>query len=250
MLVGGVLMAGAIGFQAWLSIAKPWSRMPSTGGPTKLPTAPGWVFAVAASAVCADLAVAVLLGYPLPVASVIALRSDATANRARIIEVARASLAESDDVRLNAIAKRAGVGEGTLYRHFPTREALLAEVYRHDVDELVAAAPALPAEHDPVSALARWLDRVVEYAEVKRGVLAAVETAVSQELFAHSQGPIGDALTLLLDAGKADGAFREDVDARDVVLLIAYLSRLERDEWDARARPLMRIVVDGVRRWD
>ncbi len=175
-------------------------------------------------------------------------RSDAAANRARIIDVARAALAESDDVRLNAIAKRAGIGQGTLYRHFPTREALLAEVYRHDVDELVSAAPKLLSEHDPVSALAAWLDRVVDYAEVKRGVLAALESAASQDLFHHSQGPIADALTLLLDAGKASGDFRTDVDARDVILLIAYLSRLDEDEWDLRARPLMRIVLDGVRR--
>jgi AcrR family transcriptional regulator len=179
-----------------------------------------------------------------------ALRADARANRTRIVEAARAALAEFDDVRLNAIAKRAGVGQGTLYRHFPTREALLAEVYRRDVDELVSAAPALLAGHDPVAALARWLDRVVDYAEVKRGVLAAVESATSQHLFAHSQGPIGDALTLLLDAGKATGAFRTDVDARDVILLIAYLSRLDQDEWHTRARPLMRIVLDGVRRPD
>ena len=177
-------------------------------------------------------------------------RADAAENRARIVEVARAVLAESDDVRLNAIAKRAGVGQGTLYRHFPTRDALLAEVYRRDVDALVAAAPALLAEHDPVAALARWFDRVVDYAEVKRGVLAAVETGVRQDLVSHSHGPIGDALTLLLDAGKAAGAIRPDVDARDVVLLIAYLGRLDRDEWDARARPLMRVVLDGLRSRD
>jgi AcrR family transcriptional regulator len=177
-------------------------------------------------------------------------RSDAARNRARIIEVAKAELAESDDVRLNAIAKRAGVGQGTLYRHFPTREALLAEIYRTDVDELVAAAPALLAEHDPVDALARWLDRVVDYAEVKRGVLAAVEAAVSQDLVAHSLGPIGDSLTLLLDAGKAAGTVRADVDARDVIVLIGYLSHLGQDEWNARARPLMRIILDGVRSRD
>jgi AcrR family transcriptional regulator len=94
-------------------------------------------------------------------------RSDAAENRERIVEVARAALAESEDVRLNAIAKRAGVGQGALYRHSPTREALLAEVYRRDVDELVATAPALLADHDPAEALARWFDRV---AVVKRGV--------------------------------------------------------------------------------
>src|ERR1700683_5036317 len=86
------------------------------------------------------------------------LRADAAGNRARIIAAARAAVANADEVKLNAIAKQAGVGQGTLYRHFPTREALLAEVYREDVGELVAAAPALLASHEPLTALARWLD--------------------------------------------------------------------------------------------
>ncbi|MET7338650.1 TetR/AcrR family transcriptional regulator [Nonomuraea sp. NPDC005650] len=175
-------------------------------------------------------------------------RADAAENRARIIQVAREVVASADEVRLNEIAKRAGVGQGTLYRHFPTREDLLAEVYRQDVDELVAAAPKLLAEHDPITALARWLDRVADYAEVKRGVFAAVEVGVWQDLSAHSLGPIGDALTTLLDAGKAAGTVRPNVDARDVILLIGYLTRLEQGEWDARARHLLDIVLDGLRR--
>lgn len=86
------------------------------------------------------------------------------------MEAARAALAESHLVRLNEIAKRAGVGQGTLYRNFPNREALLAEVYRRDVEELVAAASALLVEHEPVEALRHWLDRVIDYAAIKRGV--------------------------------------------------------------------------------
>lgn len=146
-----------------------------------------------------------------------------------------------------ASPRHAGVGQGTLYRHFPTREDLLAEVYREDVDELVAAAPALLAEHEPLTALACWFDRVASYARIKRGVFAAVEAGVSQVLAAHSLGPIGEAITVLLDAGKADGTIRPDVDARDVILLIGYLTRLEQDEWDARARHLLQVVLDGLR---
>ncbi len=99
-----------------------------------------------------------------------ARRTDAVRNRTRIVEAARAALAESHLVRLNEIAKRAGVGQGTLYRNFPNREALLAEVYRRDVEELVAAASALLVEHEPVEALRHWLDRVLDYAAIKRGV--------------------------------------------------------------------------------
>ena len=82
-------------------------------------------------------------------------------------------------MKLNAIARQTGVGQGTLYRHFPIRDDLLAEVYRDDVGELVAAAPGLLAAHKPLTALARWLDRVADYAQVKRGVFAAVEAGVS-----------------------------------------------------------------------
>jgi AcrR family transcriptional regulator len=177
-------------------------------------------------------------------------RADATENRARILDAARAVIVGADELRLNAVAKAAGVGQGTLYRHFPTREHLLAEVYRHDVDELVAAAAALLARHDPVDALAHWFDRVADYARVKRGVFAAVEVAVWQDLSAHSLGPIGDALTLLLDTGKAAGAIRADVDARDVILLIGYLTRLEDHEWEQRAGHLLSVVLDGLRRRD
>src|ERR1700744_3487694 len=135
-----------------------------------------------------------------PASLPVGLRADAAGNRARIIPAAREAVASGSEVKLNAIARQAGVGQGTLYRHFPTREDLLAEVYREDVDELVAAAPALLAEHPPLTAPALWFDRVAGYARVKRGVFAAVEAGVSQALAAHSLGPIGAALTLLLDA--------------------------------------------------
>ena len=164
-------------------------------------------------------------------------RADATQNRARIIAAAREHIVSSDDLRLNEIAKAAGVWQGTLYRNFPTRE-----------ETLVAAAPALLAEHAPFAALAAWFRRVAGYAEVKRGVFGAVTSAVQSDLSGHSLGPIGDAITSLLDAGKADGTVRDDADARDVILLIGYLTRLDENEWDARAHHLLDIILDGLRR--
>jgi AcrR family transcriptional regulator len=174
-------------------------------------------------------------------------RADAAENRARILAAAREELAGNADVRLNAIAQRAGVGQGTLYRHFPTREDLLAEVYRADVDELVAAATSMLARSAPLDALRGWFDRVADYAQVKRDVFAALEAATRQNLAEDSHGPIGDAITRLLDAGKTAGTVRDDVDARDVVILISYLSRLDAAEFDRRARHLLRIVLDGLR---
>lgn len=177
-------------------------------------------------------------------------RADAEENRARILAAARDMIASSKEFKLNAIAKQAGVGQGTLYRHFPTREDLLAEVYRNDVEELVTAVPALLAEHEPAEALARWFDQVAEYARVKQGVFAAVEELVWRDLSANSLGPIGDAVTTLLDAGQHAGTIRADVDARDVILLVGFLTRLHDSEWETRAHRLLTVILDGLRRQD
>lgn len=174
-------------------------------------------------------------------------RSDAAQNRARIIATARERIVASSDVKMNEIAKAAGVGQGTLYRHFPTREALLAEVYRDDVEALVAAAPQLLDSHPPLEAMARWFSRVAEYARVKRGVFAAATQSVRDELVGHSAQPIDAAVTALLEAGKAAGEIRPEAEARDVVLLIGFLTRLEDEEWDVRAHRILGMVLDGLR---
>lgn len=162
-----------------------------------------------------------------------------------MVAAARDVLVGSDELRLSAVAKKAGVGQGTVYRNFPTTAQLLAEVYRTEVDQLVALAPVLLDTHRPLAALSRWLQHAADYAEVKRGLMAAVETGVWRELVDHSLGPIGDAITTLLDAGKRDGSIRRDVDARDVILLIGYLSRIS--DTDARTRHLLTLVVDALR---
>ncbi|MFI5833013.1 TetR/AcrR family transcriptional regulator [Micromonospora sp. NPDC051300] len=174
-------------------------------------------------------------------------RADARLNRERILEAARALVGEPGELKLNAVAKACGIGQGTLYRHFPTREDLLAEVYRQEVDELVAAAPRLLARHQPVDALAAWFDRVAAYARVKRDVFAAVEAATWRDLAAHSLGPIGEAVELLLAAGREAGAIRADAEVRDVIVLISWMSRLDDAELDARGPRLLAILIDGLR---
>ena len=174
-------------------------------------------------------------------------RADAAENRDRILAAARAELAGNADVRLNAIAQRAGVGQGTLYRHFPTREDLLAEVYRADVDELVAAATALLARFEPIDALRRWFDRVADYARVKRVCFAALEAATRQNLADHSHGPIGD-----YDPAARRGQGRQGHSARcrrprcHPAHRLS-VTRLDPEEFDTRARHLLRIVLDGIR---
>lgn len=178
-------------------------------------------------------------------------RSDAVANRDLIVEAARAELSESNgaaaDLRLHRVAKSAGVAQGTLYRHFPTREHLLAEVYRHELTQLVDAVPPLLAEHPPLQALTSWLQRLVEYARVKRGVMMAIEASAWQNLYSDQHHRLDEALGMLLDRGKAAGQVREDVDAADVILLLGALSRIPASEWDARATTIVAVIVDGLR---
>ncbi|ADJ45392.1 TetR family transcriptional regulator [Amycolatopsis mediterranei S699] len=178
-------------------------------------------------------------------------RSDAVANRDRIVEVARAELSESngatDGLKLHRVAKAAGVGQGTLYRHFPTREHLLAEVYRAELTQLVDTVAPLLAEHSPLDALTRWLDRLVEYARVKRGVMAAIEVPVWQDLYSGQHHRLDEALETLLDQGKAAGEIRGGVDAADVILLLGALSRIPEAEWDERAPRIVAVIVDGLR---
>jgi AcrR family transcriptional regulator len=179
-------------------------------------------------------------------------RSDAVANRERIIAAARAALSDShgvvEELKLHLVAKAASVGQGTLYRHFPTREHLLAEVYRQEMGELVDAVPALLVEHPPLDALTRWLDRLLEYARVKRGVMAAIEASAWQDLYADHHGRLDEALTTLLDRGMAAGEVRDGIDAADVILLLGALSRVPEAEWDTRARTLVTVILDGLRR--
>ncbi|GAB2516241.1 TetR/AcrR family transcriptional regulator [Nocardia heshunensis] len=176
-----------------------------------------------------------------------ARRADAQRNRELILQAARDLVHEPGELKLNAVAKACGIGQGTLYRHFPTREDLLAEVYRHEVDELVTEAPRLLAMHPPLDALAAWFDRVAAYARVKRDVFAAFEASTWSDLAAHSLGPIGDAIELLLAAGRADYSIRADAEARDVIVLISWLSRLDDAELDARGPRLLSILIDGLR---
>ena len=179
------------------------------------------------------------------------LRSDAAANRNRIVEAARAELSKANgsaaDLKLHRIAKSAGVAQGTLYRHFPTREHLLAEVYRFELTQLVDAVEPLLAEHPPLRALTCWLRQLVEYARVKRGVMAAIEASAWRDLYSGQHHRLDEALGMLLERGKAVGQVREEVDAADLILLLGALSRIPASEWDTRAHTIVAVIADGLR---
>lgn len=179
----------------------------------------------------------------------LALRADAERNRARILAAARTALDASGDASLQSIAKLAGVGQGTLYRHFPNREALVLAVHRHDVRDLVDAAPALLAAHPPFQALRLWFDRLASYGRIKHGLADALHAVARAELAGEGYGPVVGAIALLLRAGQDAGAVRPDVDAEDALLLVGFLWRLDLDaEWDARSSHLLDLVMDSLRR--
>lgn len=179
------------------------------------------------------------------------MRADARRNRARILEVAARALAADVDVPLDTIADEAGVGIGTLYRHFPHRNALVEAVYRNEVELLCDAAPELLGHGRPaVEALREWVDRFVGYAATKRGLGAALKEAVGPDapLFTEVRASILQALAVLLDAGAADGSVRDDVAADDVMRAMwAVWLVPDGPEWEGQVRRLLDLVVDGLR---
>src|SRR5277367_2562625 len=118
------------------------------------------------------------------------LRADARANRDRILDVARDALATDPAASLNSIAKAAGVGAGTLYRHFPSREALVLGVYRKEIDALVALAPKLIARHKPLQAFRLWCDRLAQLGRVKHGIADTLHAAQSDRDFEETYFPM------------------------------------------------------------
>ncbi|HXB50543.1 MAG TPA: TetR/AcrR family transcriptional regulator [Streptosporangiaceae bacterium] len=177
-------------------------------------------------------------------------RSDAAQNREAILAVALAALTESSDVSLNAIAKRAGVANATLYRHFPTRENLVLEVYRHEVRQLIDTAAQLLGEREPGEALREWVARLAQYAMTKHGLADAIRAAASpsSDLFGETYAPIVGALGRLLAAAEQVGAVRHGLDPDDVILALAGLWEIDpRTDWKARAGRLYELVFAGLR---
>src|SRR5690348_4041288 len=140
-------------------------------------------------------------------------RADALRNRERVLAAAKAVFsAGGPDASLETVARRAGVGIGTLYRHFPTREALFEAVYRREVEQLSELAEQLKNEAEPVEALRRWLRSNVEFVATKKGMAAALTLAAHgmSELYAYSADRLTKAIGSLLDRAIASGEIRAD----------------------------------------
>ncbi|KPW43945.1 TetR family transcriptional regulator [Pseudomonas amygdali pv. mellea] len=177
------------------------------------------------------------------------MRSDARKNRERILEVAVVELTSDPAVALSAIAKKAGVGQGTFYRHFPTREKLVFEVYQFEMQQVASLAEQLLATTAPRQALREWMDHLVEYAMTKAGLATAIRQAASVYEFPGQSGyaPVQAAAELLLRANEAAGTIRSGVTADDFFLAIAGIWQVDsQSEWRSRITRLLNLVMDGL----
>jgi AcrR family transcriptional regulator len=160
-----------------------------------------------------------------------ALRADAQRNRQRLLEVALRVLSENGDAPLDAIAKAAGVGSGTLYRHFPTREALIEAVYQNELTALCASADHLLASTDARTALRTWLHSFLDYATTKRGLADALRAVIATGVnpFENSRARMLAALEALLGAAVEAGVVRADVQSIDVLTTVSGFSLASSD---------------------
>jgi AcrR family transcriptional regulator len=178
------------------------------------------------------------------------VRADAQRNIDALLQAALAVFATSGvDAPVREIAKKAGVGIGTFYRHFPQRSDLVAAVFRHEIDACADAAPILAAEHEPGEALARWMQRYAAFIATKHGLAAALHSGnpAFDNLPAYFQKRLLPAFRALLDAAAAAGEVRADVDANELLSAVASLCRQAPEEDPERARRMVSILVDGLR---
>lgn len=176
-------------------------------------------------------------------------RSDAVQNRERLLTVALAELIRSAEVPLSVIAKKAGVGQGTFYRHFPTREALVMEVYRHEMSQVVEFAEHLLETRPPDLALREWMNRLAEYAITKAGLANALrQVAISKECSGTERyASVIAAAQMLLDANEKAGTIRAGVTADDFFLAIAGIWQIDASkDWRPRLSWLMDLVMVGL----
>ena len=179
------------------------------------------------------------------------LRADAIRNRERVLESAKAIFNHGGtEAGLEAVARHAGVGIGTLYRHFPTREALYEAVYRREVEQLSEFARQLAAEVPPLEGLRRWMQALVEFIATKKGMAAALALAAHKppELMTYTTGRLQEAIgTLLLLAAEA-GGIRRDIGPDELLRAVVGLSYLQDGpDWQTKVVRLLDIFLDGLR---
>jgi len=178
-------------------------------------------------------------------------RADAERNRVRLLETAKAAFAEKGSgASLDEIARTAGVGAGTLYRHFPTRDALVAAVYRNETEQLVAAADRLAEAHPPLMALREWLLLFVDYMATKHGMSEVLNSIVggASDLHSASTAQVKQAIAKLVDRAVASGDIRLDLDPLDLLRALAGVANVGLGpDGERAAKSLVDILIAGIR---
>ena len=178
-------------------------------------------------------------------------RTDALRNRERILEVAKAAFTrEGANASLEEIAKRAGVGPGTLYRHFPTRDELIEGVYRNEVEKLAAAAGRFSETMSPIEALRTWMLLLVDYIAAKHIIAPALNSVVGgpSRLYEGSRTMILGAIDELVKRAKRSGDLQRDLDAFDLLRALIGVSHVGSGaDWQQSARRLVDILIAGSR---
>ena len=177
-------------------------------------------------------------------------RVDAQRNIGSLLEAAKTAFATSGvDAPAKEIAALAGVGVGTLYRHFPRRSDLVVAVLQREIDACADAGPALSANHDPATALAQWLDRYTAFVATKRGLATALHSGdpAFDALPGYFWKRLGPVLDELLDAATATGEIRADVSAKDLLTAVALLSHPAPDTGPEYSQRMVTLLIDGMR---
>ena len=178
-------------------------------------------------------------------------RADAQRNRVRLLETAKAAFAEKGSAAsLDEIARIAGVGAGTLYRHFPTRDALVAAVYRNETERLVAAADRLAQTHPPVMALREWLLLFVDYIATKHGMHEVLNSIVggTSDLYSASTAQVKQAIAKLVECAVVSGDIRLELDPLDLLRALAGVANIGLGpDGERAAKSMVDILIAGVR---
>ena len=178
-------------------------------------------------------------------------RADAQRNRDGLLEAAKAAFTEAGpEASLEEIARRADVGIGTLYRHFPTRDAIVEAVYRREVQQLADAAPRLADSLPPAEALRAWMRVFIDYIAAKKVIAPALKSLVGggSALYADSGARINEAIALLVERARASSDIRPDADPADLLrALIGFAYVNSAPDWEASARRLIDLLIDGLR---
>ena len=179
-------------------------------------------------------------------------RADAIRNRERVLEAAKAVFsAGGAEASLEAVAREAGVGIGTLYRHFPTREALFEAVYRREVQQLADLAEQLKQEAKPIDALRQWMRSIVKFVATKKGMSAALTLAVDKnsKLFSSSADRLARTVGGLLDRAIAAGEIRDDISPEDLLRAVVGMCYMhDQPGWQTSVLRLVDVFIDGLRK--